>query len=194
MFKTVLILMTPFLLLVSCREMKQPGESAQPEVETVWVSRGDQVISQTFDTLRNTLLRAIGEKGTAGAVATCNSQALPLTASYATKGIAVKRTSAWLRNPANAPDSLEAQVLEQYGKTLDAGNTLKPLLQKDGAGNQHYFKPIMLQAMCLQCHGSSNEMDAATKAALKQWYPADQAVNFKEGSWRGIWHVTFYKQ
>ena len=193
MLKAVGIILLPILLISSCQEPHQPA-TIEPETDTVWVRKGDSIISQTFDTLRNTLLRAIAEKGYPGAVATCNSQALQLTASYANQGIAVKRTSAWLRNPHNAPDSLEGLILEAYGQTLHAGQPLKSRLQKDPAGNRHYFKPIMMQSMCLSCHGKPEiDISGETNAVLKQYYPADQAIHFSEGNWRGIWHITFYK-
>lgn len=194
MFKAVGIILLPILLISSCQEPPQPATTG-PETDTVWMKKGDSIISQTFDTLRNTLLRAIAEKGYPGAVVTCNSQALQLTASFARQGMMVKRTSAWLRNPLNAPDSLETLILEAYGQTLHAGQTLKPRLLKDPAGNRHYFKPIMMQAMCLSCHGIPGiDISRETNAVLKQYYPADQAIHFREGNWRGIWHITFYKR
>jgi hypothetical protein len=190
----MIILLLQLLLVNACRETEQQL-TVLPDQDITWQQRGDSIISRTFDTLRNTLQRAIAEKGYAGAVGTCNSQALPLTRSYASQGIRVKRTSAWLRNPANAPDSLEAVILEKYGQWVSNSKPLKPMLQKDPSGTRHYFKPIMLQAMCMPCHGNTRtDISEDTRAALRQWYPADQAVNFKEGSWRGIWHLTFEKE
>ncbi len=181
------------LLLAQCRQGTETAANSG-ESDSMWQHRGDSLISRTFDTLRQSLLQAIAEKGYPGAIGFCQTAALPLTGSFAGAGTAVKRTSSWLRNPANAPDSLEALVLEQFGKQFSSGQKAAPLLQQDASGNRHYFKPIMLQAMCLACHGSLNkDISPATASALREKYPSDQAVNFKEGAWRGIWHITFYQ-
>ncbi len=153
--------------------------------------KGDSVVTRSFDTLRKTLLRTIGEKGFAGAVGFCKEQALPLTNTYGNEGISIKRTSSRLRNPANAPDSLEARILSQLQSLKNKNLPLIDFLVPDDNG-YHYFKPIVIQAMCLNCHGDrSTQIKTDTWNAIAQQYPADSAFNYKEGDLRGIWHVTF---
>ena len=162
----------------------------QPEDLSAWKIKGDSVVTRSFDTLRNTLLRTIGEKGFAGAVGFCNEQAIPLTNTYSTEGVSIKRTSDRLRNPANAPDSMEARILSQLSSLKRKNLPLIDFVVPDDNG-YHYFKPIVIQALCLNCHGArSAQIKPGTWDAIIQKYPADSAFNYKESDLRGIWHIT----
>lgn len=123
---TVLLLGT----IVSCKnEEKRTNEertSSKISEENIsdYKVKGDSIVAKTFDTLRNTLLNAVKEKGFDGAVEFCNTSALSLTNSYAENNISIERTSDKLRNPANAPDSTEKRILSQFIKM--AGSSDKP--------------------------------------------------------------------
>lgn len=174
------------MLFSSCTENKTT------ENAVVWKSKGDSLVTKTFDLLRNTLTKAIGEKGFVGAVEFCNTQALELTNSFTSEGITVKRSSDKLRNPANAPDTIEQRILSSFLQLKKENREIKPVLEKDAAGNHHYFKPIILQAMCLNCHGDkTTQIKPNVWNVIQQKYPADAAFDYKEGDLRGLWHVMF---
>lgn len=174
------------MLFSSCTENKTTEDAV------VWKSKGDSLVTKTFDTLRNTLTKAIGEKGFAGAVEFCTTQALELTNSFTSEGITIKRSSDKLRNPANAPDSIEQRILSAFLQLKKEDGEIKPVLEKDAAGNHHYFKPIILQAMCLNCHGDkTTQIKPDVWNVIQQKYPADAAFDYKEGDLRGLWHVMF---
>ena len=188
MYKSYLIISLLLVSMISCTEKRKVEDNAALR------SKGDSLITRTFDTLRNTLLRAIGEKGFPGAVSFCNTEALPLTNSYVAEGITIKRSSDKIRNASNAPDSIEQEVLSVYLQMKKDKQELKSILKKDAAGNYHYFKPILLQTMCLNCHGDKTiQIKPDTWESIHQKYPADSAFNYKEGDLRGIWHITFKK-
>ena len=191
--KKVLFSLIPLFvfLAISCHTKTRKAEIVN---EQKWMSGGDSLAARTFDTLRNTLLRTISEKGFAGAVSFCNTEALSLTNTYREEGITIKRTSERFRNPANAPDKMEQEIITGYIQARIKKQDLKPVLKKDEAGNRHYFKPILLQAMCLNCHGEKlTQIKPDTWEVIRQHYPADSAFNYKEGDLRGIWHVIFSK-
>lgn len=176
-----------FSFLLSCRDSGNPEKDA-----SYWMARGDSLVAKTFDTLRNTLLRAIGEHGFAGAISFCNTEALNLTNTFAGEGVTVKRTSDKIRNPLNAPDEMEKKILAEYLTQKKENKALQPVLKKDAAGNHHYFKPILVQALCLSCHGDkSGPLLPETWQAIQQKYPDDKAFDYKEGDLRGIWHISF---
>jgi len=173
-------------LLISCKEKEQPEDLA------AWKIKGDSLVNRTFDTLRNTLQRAVAEKGFAGAVDFCKTEALALTNTYSKEGISVKRSSDKLRNPSNAPDSMELRILATYRQWKTEKKELKGVLEKDGSGNYHYFKPILLQTLCLNCHGNPvSAIKPDTWKMIQQKYPADAAFDYQEGDLRGIWHIRF---
>lgn len=183
---SITLALTMIVMFVSCDSGK--NDMTDEQVKT----QGEEIITLTFDTLRNTLLREIGHKGFPGAVEFCNTNALLLTNTYAGANITIKRTSGQLRNMTNAPDSMEQRILELYLSLKSSRKELKPVIEKDDAGNQHYFKPIIIQAMCLNCHGDkNNQIKPATWQAIQVKYPSDAAWGYKEGELRGIWHVKF---
>ena len=174
------------VIIFSCREKETAVD------HTDWKAKGDSLVSKTFDTLRNTLLKAVGEKGFPGAVEFCNTRALDLTNTYTAEGISIERTSEKLRNPANAPDTMETRILAAYRKLKNENQELKSIVEKDAGGNHHFFKPILLQAICLNCHGERlTQIKTDTWNSILLKYPDDAAFDYKEGDLRGIWHITF---
>ena len=147
---------------------------------------GDSIVKITFDTLRNALTSTIAEKGFSEAISFCNVNAYPITAWYAKEGVTIRRTSARFRNPANSPDSLEAIWLQNFA-VPGTGTAVVP-----EGGRIHYFKPILLQAMCKNCHGDpSSDIRPETLAEIRKRYPEDKATGYQEGEMRGMWHLVF---
>ena len=190
----------PVLLLsivISCNneENVEDDESSynvkKVEDLSTYKLKGDSIVMQTFDTLRNTLLAAVKEKGFDGAVAFCNTSALLLTNTYAGKNVTIKRTSDKLRNPANVPDSMEQRILTNFLTMPVSSAKTATVVEKDASGSIHYYKPILMQAMCLNCHGNKEQIQPATLEMIKSKYPGDLAIGYKEGDVRGLWHVVF---
>jgi hypothetical protein len=182
------VLFAAVLLQAACR---QPA--GMPEAErTAYMNRGDSLVRISFDTLRNTLLRTIAQEGPAGAVVFCKAEADALTGTYATGDVAISRTSLRYRNSANRPDSLSEIVLRAMQDSMDRGGSAKPFLQETTDGVVHYYKPIMVQAMCLNCHGSvPGQVQPDVLAKIDSLYPGDLARNYREGQLRGAWHLRF---
>lgn len=66
------------------------------------------------------------------------------------------------------------------------------LIRTTSTGEIHFFKSIILQPMCLNCHGTpGKEIQPSTLSRIQELYPVDQAVNFKDGDLRGLWHIVF---
>jgi hypothetical protein len=190
-----------FSIIISCTNEekkvdKEDGAYNQTKIEenkNNYKLKGDSIVKQTFDTLRNTLLTAIKEKGFDGAVAFCNTSALSLTNSYANNTVTIKRTSDKVRNPANDPDSMEQRILEKFLTMSDSTAKTATVVERDATGSIHYYKPIIMQAMCLNCHGNKEQIQLGTLKMIKSKYPDDAAIGYKEGNVRGLWHVVFNK-
>jgi len=168
------------------------GDSSKANLvdDAEWIKRGDSVVKKAFDTLRITLTEAIATKGVAGAVQLCNTEALRLTAIYSGRSVRIKRISEKIRNAANTPDSLEKSFLTSYN-ALIASNA-KPKVFREENGTIHYFKPIFIQALCLNCHGNpGQQIQTEAWQKIKELYPNDQATGYADSSFRGLWHVSF---
>jgi hypothetical protein len=168
---------------------KQPADEA-----AAYMKQGDSIVKITFDTLRNTLIKTIATNGHAAAVRFCNVQALPITAMYASEGITVSRVSDRNRNPGNALRDLDKTEWQKYLALAARKDSLKAVTIF--SNNQvHYYKPILMQPMCLSCHGSvEKDIAKELQPVIDSLYPADKARGYKAGELRGMWHITFTKQ
>ncbi len=177
------------LLIVACREQNKPA----PLNDTAaWIKQGDSLVTHIFDSLRNTLLKAIGEKGFPGAIEFCNTEAIKLTAAYANTTTSIRRATDKFRNPVNKADSMEQRLLAYFQQQRKEQKEMIVALEQDKQGRKHYFKPIIMQGMCLNCHGNKDEnISAATWEAIRKHYPGDLATGYKDGDIRGLWHILF---
>jgi len=174
----------------SCGNRQASVVSSLPD--SVYVKRGDSISAATFDTLSKTLRHVMQASGPDSAVRFCNIQAYPITAIYSNRGVQVRRTSLKFRNPANEPDELEYLLLNEYKAQQQAGLELKPAIRRNKNGIVHYFKPILLQGMCVTCHGDlASDIPEPVKNALSTLYPNDKATGYRVGDLRGMWHIQF---
>jgi hypothetical protein len=104
----------------------------------------------------------------------------------------VARTSLKLRNPNNAPDAWETEVLKQFEQQRAKGEGPDALVYAEivKEGDEEYFRfmkgivmPPLEKMPCLMCHGE--DIDPKTAAALDQIYPQDKARGYKAGQVRG---------
>jgi len=164
-----------------------------PELQT----EAKQVIMQLASTLMGELKKAKEEGGAPAAIAVCNTKAMPLTHEVsASSGWDIGRTSLKLRNPENAPDEWEQQVLEQFAKQAKQGANLKTLgfsqvvVDEDGRKVFRMMKAIPVADQCLGCHGSN--IKPALQESLQALYPEDKATGFSAGDLRGAFTLKKY--
>lgn len=182
------------LIAAACNNGSTSKDQPEAGDAAAYLKKGDSVVKVTFDTLRNTLLKTIAEKGHAAAVKFCNVQALPITAMYASEGITVSRVSDKNRNPGNGLQKLDKMEWQKYLAVAAKKDSLKALVI-DSNNQVHYYKPILIQPMCLSCHGSiEKDIAKELQPVIDSLYPADKARGYKAGDLRGMWHIVFTKQ
>jgi hypothetical protein len=153
---------------------------------------GDSIAQQTFDTLSYTLKEKISAGGFENAVSFCQLKAIDLTQTFSDDHTSIKRTSLKVRNRNNQADELEKSQIQHFQDLIDSGAVLKSKLVAEHTGVVHFFKPIIMQPLCLNCHGDpKKDISPATLAILEQKYPADEATGYTNGELRGVWHITF---
>jgi cytochrome c553 len=182
----LIIYVTLLLSLLACK-------SKGPSMETMdFMAVGDSLSKDAFDTLSHLMTLEIANGGWEKAIEVCQKKVPELTGMLSNKNTIIRRTALKVRNPANAADDLEKSELAFYHKLFEAGDSIKPKLVAEHSGKVHYFKPIKIQPLCLNCHGVEGENIApATLAILNKTYPNDQAKGYKTGDLRGLWHITF---
>lgn len=186
-----------FLLLLAaaaCSRSKPTGESSALATvpDSPYVSIGERIAAAAADTLRQSLLSAIGSGGFASAISFCNEHAKSLT-EVTSDSVVIKRTSIRFRNPENKPDDVAREVLKEWEEELQQSKRIEArLIRRKSEGEIHFFKPIMMQAMCLNCHGQVDKnIQPPTLARIREKYPDDLAINFQEGDLRGAWQIVF---
>jgi hypothetical protein len=172
------------LSLLSCSENK------------VEVSE-DQVIGmrttamEFMKNLKGVLITQIQTNGVLQAVAVCSDTAQVLTNNFGVqKGVFIRRVSFKNRNENNLPDDFEKQVLSKFellhqNKELNETTEYVEIVQEGEFRYLRYLKPIVLQAECLNCHGSEADIMPEVRQLIAQEYTGDKAVGYKIGDLRG---------
>ncbi len=147
--------------------------------------------------LKTQLQSAMKQGGPAAAFEVCQAVAQDMTNSYANelgKGFHIGRTGLKLRNQKNAPNNWEQGWMERAAQFSTAEQPLavyeKVTTNDEYDRELHYFTPIYMADVCLNCHGNSEQIPAGVQDLLNKRYPDDQAINFAAGEFRGIVGVT----
>jgi Protein of unknown function (DUF3365) len=169
--------------------------TAEPVPETAWIEQSRQLTLQLGGQLKGELTKAIAEGGPIAAINVCYTRAPEIAAQLSkSSGARVGRTALRVRNPSNAPDSLERSVLEQFATDLGSGPIDRPLeavfeIRRGDALERRYMRAIPTDALCLTCHGKTLAPELA--AAIAQNYPGDQGTGFELGQLRGAFSVIW---
>lgn len=124
--------------------------------------------------------------GPVEAIKACSVDAPHIAEGLSIDGVVMGRSSHKLRNPDNvAPGWLEP-ILEAY---VNGSSGLTPRAVSIGGDRTGYVEPIMVQPMCLTCHGET--LQPGIEARIDELYPDDKATGFREGDFRGVFWVEF---
>lgn len=151
------------------------------------IQHGDLLILSIQDAVLSELTRELTEGGPARAIQVCHMSATAaINRIGRDEGIAAGRTSARLRAPSNAPSAWAAPIVARHADRRVAG--VDGFVVDLGA-RVGVMRPIAHRAgVCSPCHGIDEQLDPGVRAELKDRYPLDRAIGFKEGDLRGwIW-------
>ena len=153
---------------------------------------GHEASTKLMKTLGGQLKAAMQSGGPETALQVCQQAAQPLTASTSDSftGAEVSRVSLRHRNPVNTPGAEARAVLEKWESSHAAGEALPAEEIVALSGEEALFlKPIMVQAICLNCHGDPGAFSPVLRTKLSKLYPDDRAIGFAEGDLRGAFQV-----
>ncbi len=152
---------------------------------------GDQAaaraaVSQFGTALKSALGGALAKDGPVVALEVCAGEAPHLAESVTERSdITVGRISEKTRNPANRPTDWQLEVLYDWQADLARGTDIagNEYFSVQADGGFRYMRPIMIQPVCLTCHGES--LSPELQAALASRYPEDRATGYRVGELRG---------
>ncbi|NQW66651.1 MAG: DUF3365 domain-containing protein [Burkholderiales bacterium] len=144
------------------------------------------------------LQSSMAEGGAINAIGVCHLQAPEIANRVSTENqVIVSRVGTRTRNPVmGVPNAWQAKALAQFEAGLARGD--KPadmeysetVTKPDGGKEFHFAKPVLMQPMCLACHGNSDQINPEVKAKLSELYPNDKAINYQAGQLRGAVVLT----
>lgn len=181
----VLILLILFFPLVTpaVAESPVPADLSALELEAQGITR------QFGKELKTVLQATMMTSGPVEAIKVCNVNAPKIAQRISQQqGWEVQRTSHRVRNPDNAPDAWEQQVLALWQDKIARGAPVENMkasevVLQNGVATYRYMSAIPTGEMCLNCHGT--HIAGPVNNALQGLYPNDQATGFKKGELRG---------
>jgi hypothetical protein len=158
--------------------------SGEPAPERV--AKGQQAVGALKKQLVAALTEAIKSSGAPAAIAVCSGVAPGIAQSLSAGGVTVGRATRKPRNPANAAAGWRADALAHFEARVAAGQPLggATWASRLPDGTTAYAEPLVIQELCLACHGARLAPEVA--AALAERYPADQATGYAVGDLRGV--------
>jgi len=184
----IALLMTLGLIVISCNT-KQKEEKIATKINKEDTLR--KYALQTKEVLGKNLMNAINKQGTEKAIEFCSTRAIVLTDSMGTAlNATIKRVSDQPRNPLNLANEDETAFINELKEKISNSEKLTSKISEFSVKTVGYF-PIETNAMCLQCHGSTDlDIKPNVLKKIAQLYPKDQATGYKENQIRGIFVVT----
>ena len=174
-----------FVALMICLPL---AVSADEDVSKL-TAEGKQVIQSFFGDLKGELVKGMKEGGPVHTIDVCSKVAPNLAEAHSQmSGWQVARTSLKPRNPKNAPDAWETQVLKEFETRKAAGEDPTKLVHTEIVEEQGHkifrmMKAIPTAEVCTKCHGV--ELQEPVVQKLDELYPGDKARGFSVGDLRG---------
>lgn len=149
------------------------------------LAHGAELLAPFKQDLKKALKSGLAE-GPAEAIQVCRIKAPEIATALSVDGVRVGRSSHKLRNPDNSAPEWVSPVMQAY---LDDPSSRKPHITELGEDKWGYVEPIIVQPLCLSCHGSELAPDIAIQ--ITDLYPEDRAVGFEVGDLRGVFWLEF---
>ena len=163
----------------------EPAAEPAAELEAA-IERAKLAAGALGKALKGRLVEAMGQGGPAVAIRVCADEAQSITAqANEPAGVRVGRASLRVRNASNeGPPWVRAWLEAQPAHPAIAP---APFIER-AEGQLRFAAPILLEGVCLGCHGPPEALAPEIRATLDERYPADQATGYAEGDLRGaIW-------
>jgi hypothetical protein len=158
------------------------------------IEQARQATAQLGSALKSELIAAMQSGGALQAIEVCHTRAGEIAGDVSRKtGLEVSRISAGNRNPGNAANDWQLEVLSSFDRRLESGESPAGMNWYETAETEsgmefRYMQAIPTGGLCLQCHGTAIAPDVADR--LHELYPADRATGYREGDIRGAFLVV----
>jgi hypothetical protein len=146
---------------------------------------GAKILAPFKVQLKQALLAGMAQ-GPSAAIGACKLQAPQIAETLSVDGIVVGRSSHRLRNPGNAAPDWVAPIMHAFADDAADRTPRTVELEGDRVG---YVEPILMQPVCLACHGDVQDPSLAERIADE--YPDDEATGFELDEVRGVFWTEY---
>ena len=143
--------------VIKRRTSEKAGAKAGIHLRVMLLQPGDGLVRVSFQLPVRRMLRHRGE---GGPVTGITGGAEDIAEQLSGDGVHVGRSSHRLRNPDNVAPGWAQPVLDEW--SLDASDAAPVALALPG-DRVGYVEPIVVQPMCLNCHGAEVSRDVALR-------------------------------
>ncbi len=191
---TVIIIAMIIMLNLGCgsseksdseKFVKKMVISEHPEILSLLQRSSEAKIANFMYDLKWELVQSMQSGGPINAIDVCSESAPEIAMKNAATGWDISRVTDKSRNPNNLADSLELTILDRFQKMDSLPNSI--YIWKDST--YYHFKPIIIGEVCLNCHGSKDQLTDGLAEKLFEMYPEDKALDYKVGDFRGMFVV-----
>ena len=181
------------IIVTLCLAALASGVSAGSD-EAAELDQAKKATAAFAGALKSELVSAMRSGGPIEAIDVCNTRAVLIGEEVSLEqGMTLTRVSLKNRNPDNAPNEWQAEVLESFEARKAAGEAPATLAWHEvadiGNGKElRFMKAIPTGAVCLACHGET--LAPPVEEQLAKLYPEDKATGYSEGDLRGAFVVT----
>lgn len=166
-----------------------PPSGVAPELVQSTRGMAGELTSQ----LGQTLKAKLSAEGPVAAVSVCKEAAPAIAKSLSEQhGARVGRVGTRARNAATGvPNDWQKAALADFDTRLAAGENPAEIehwsVADTGNGQRElrYAKAIVMQPLCITCHGKADDMPAPLAEKIRAEYPGDQATGYLVGKLRG---------
>lgn len=185
MFGRALVCLVMLSACSKSQDKSPPPAPAAAEVTAEERARGASVIGELKKSLVGALTSALGQ-GAPSAIEVCHTMAPALADSLSRDGVVVGRATNKPRNPKNGATGWQAEALAELERKHAAGQPLagETFVKRLPDGRVAYAEPLVIQELCLACHGANLAPEVQSVLAAK--YPDDRATGYAVGDLRGI--------
>ncbi len=105
-------------------------------------------------------------------------------------GWEIRQVSPMNRNPKGLPDAWETGILAEFDRRISGGELPVKMdkgevVVEGGKRYYRYMQPMMMQRVCMECHGPEDAINPGVRQRIKELYPADRATGYTDGMMRG---------
>ena len=186
------------LLLAGTGSLRAEAGAVPAAIDPAAVQTTRAIAGQLLNQLGQKLKAAMASDDPLAAVSVCKEAAPAIAKSLSAEhGVQITRVGTRVRNSQmGVPNGWQKEALSQFEERLVRGDQAADLEywevaeSANGKRELHYAKAIMVQPMCLSCHGQPQDISMPLAEKIRQEYPDDQANGYSVGKLRGAVVIT----